>query len=98
MAPEPLVTVLLPCRDAHAGFLELALRSVLGQTSPEWRLLVIDDGTTREDTHAALRRLEEAADPRVRVMPSEGRFVTAALNTGMRAAATPYVCALHADD
>jgi glycosyltransferase involved in cell wall biosynthesis len=98
MGPDVLVTVLMPCRDAHPRFLGLALRSVLEQSSPRWRLLVIDDASERADTLGVLRRLECSGDPRVRVVPSGSRYVTGALNTGMRTATTPYVCMLHCDD
>jgi glycosyltransferase involved in cell wall biosynthesis len=98
MGSEPLVTVLMPCRDAHPRFLVLALRSVLEQSSPRWRLLVIDDASERADTLGVLRRLERSRDPRMRIIPSTSRHVTGALNTGMRAVTTPYVCVLHCDD
>jgi glycosyltransferase involved in cell wall biosynthesis len=95
---EPLVTVLVACRNAHSGFLELALESVFGQSSGSWRLLVIDHASDRPETMAVLRALEDQQDPRVRVIRSDARYLTGALNAGLHAATTPFVCVLHGDD
>jgi len=40
------VTILMPCKDQHDRFLVAAIDSVLRQTSPHWRLLVIVDPDT----------------------------------------------------
>lgn len=93
-----LVTILMPCKDPRASFFREALGSVLAQTSPAWRLLVVDDHSTSFDTLAVLRELRGLLDLRIRVLESGGRLITGALNTGMRQATTPYVCTLHCDD
>jgi len=88
------LTVLMPIRDYHPAFLEAALESILGQTSPRWRLLVIDDGA-----NGALNPIVGGlADDRVQVLPSEPRGFAAALNTGMRHAGTDFVSVLFGDD
>src|SRR5438067_1256777 len=89
------VTILMPVRDYHRVYLERAVASVLDQTSPRWQLLVIDDGAD-----AGLAEVLAGAheDGRVRVIPSEPRGFAAAMNTGMRHAATDFVSALFADD
>jgi hypothetical protein len=95
------VTVLLPCRRPHPTFLRAALTSVIGQSSGRWRLSVVsdpDDPASRREAEAALHELGAAADPRITLLVNEGRFITGAFNTGMRRAATPFVCALHGDD
>ncbi|MEK6276635.1 MAG: glycosyltransferase [Actinomycetota bacterium] len=85
----------MPVRDYHPAYLERALKSILGQTSPRWRLLVIDDGAD-----AGLSEILDGAlgDDRVRLIPSEPRGFAAALNTGQRQAATEFVSVLFADD
>lgn len=89
------MTVLVPVRDYHPAYLERALGSILGQTSPRWQLLVIDDGA-----NAGLSEILGGAlgDDRVRVVPSEPRGFAAALNTGLRHAGTDFVSVLFADD
>lgn len=93
--------MLLPCRRPHPTFLRAALTSVIGQSSGRWRLSVVsdpDDPASRREAEAALHELGAAADPRITLLVNEGRFITGAFNTGMRRAATPFVCALHGDD
>lgn len=97
-SPTPHVTVLMPCAYASPAFLRAALASVFSQTTTAWRLIVVLDGDPNRETTTVLAELEASGDPRVRVMGSASRLVTGALNTGMRAAQTPFVCALHTDD
>jgi hypothetical protein len=92
------LTVLMPCRNAAALFFRKALDSVFSQTSPLWNLIVIDDHSDDPETLGVLRELRNRRDPRVRVVRNATRMVTGALNTGMKAARTAYVCALHCDD
>jgi glycosyltransferase involved in cell wall biosynthesis len=94
----PLVTVLVPCRNAHVGFLADALESVFGQSTARWELLVVDDASNDPSTLEALEALSMRGDERVRVVASASSQVTGALNTGMRLATTPFVCSLHCDD
>jgi glycosyltransferase involved in cell wall biosynthesis len=85
----------MPVRDYEPAYLEQALASVLGQTSPHWLLLVIDDGadSSLDEIVAAT-----AGDDRVRTVPSEPRGFAAALNTGLRHAGTDFLSLLFADD
>lgn len=94
----PEITVLVPCRNPPPLFLPAALRSVLTQTSPHWRLLIIEDREHSSVLRDAIDSTGAAEDSRVAVIQSESRWVTGALNTGMRHAATPWVCTLHCDD
>jgi glycosyltransferase involved in cell wall biosynthesis len=90
---EARLTVLMPVRAYHPPFLERAIGSLRAQTSPEWRLMIIDDGATWNDV------LESAcADSRVDLVKNEGRRLAGALNTGMRMATTEFVAELFADD
>lgn len=84
----------MPVRDYHAAYLESALESILDQTSPRWRLLVIDDGAdgVLEEMLGAI------GDDRVRMVPSKPRGFAAAMNTGMRHAGTDFISVLFADD
>jgi glycosyltransferase involved in cell wall biosynthesis len=96
---EPaLVTVLMPCRNAHAGFLAEALASVFAQSTGRWELLLVDEASEDRRTRDAIAELAARGDERVRVAASDSRHITGALNTGMRLARTPFVCALHCDD
>ncbi len=93
--PEPHLTALIPVRHYHRTYLDRAVRSVLGQSTPAWQLIIIDDGAGRE-----LRQILASAlsDPRVRVVRNEGRKLSGALNTGMRHATTEFTAILLGDD
>jgi succinoglycan biosynthesis protein ExoA len=81
----PRVSVLLPCRN-EARHIAECLESILSQETPEggFELLVID-GNSDDET---LRILHDfaAKDARVRVLSNPQKFVSHALNLGIRAA------------
>ncbi len=92
--PAPRVTIALPVYNAEAT-LESAVRSILGQTFPDWRLLLLDDGST--DGSAAVAR--GFRDERVVVL-SDGvnRGISARLNQAVAMTETAYFCRMDADD
>lgn len=91
----PLVSVLLPVRDAAATLPE-CLQSLRGQTLEAHEVIAVDDGSV--DGSRAL--LEEAArrDPRVRVMDNRGRGLVDALNCAAALARAPLLARMDADD
>jgi glycosyl transferase family 2 len=96
MRNSPTLTALMPVKDFHEPFLLSAMDSMLGQSSPDWRLLVIGETAGLGE----LRRVLSAplADPRVGLVANTGRKLAGALNTGMRSADTPFVAILLGDD
>jgi alpha-1,6-rhamnosyltransferase len=94
----PLVTVLMPCKDAKASFFRDALNSVFLQSTSLWNLIVIDDHSNNMETIDTLRESSNSRDKKVSVLKNESNFITGAVNTGMRQAKTLYVCSLHCDD
>ncbi|MFN8613525.1 MAG: glycosyltransferase [Vulcanimicrobiota bacterium] len=86
-----MLTFLLPTRGlTEAPYFEEALASVLGQSCPRWRLLVLNGGP---------RPLALPSDERIaslEVWPRTG--IAVALNLAMRAVKTPFVAVLHDDD
>jgi len=96
---NPKVTVLMPCKDPKEPFFREALASGFSQSVPAWNLLIIiDDDNTFGETMEILRTVGKLTDARIRVIQNESRLISGALNTGMRRAQSPYVCALHCDD
>lgn len=80
-----------------AAFLREALASVLAQTRPPVEIIVVDDASP-DDSVAVAREYAER-DSRVRVIVHpENRGVSAARNTGLRAARTDLVAFLDGDD
>ena len=93
---EPAVTALLPVKDYRADYLSEAVGSLLEQSSPHWRAVVIHPAQIRDRLRADLG--EAADDPRIELVEERGRRLAGALNTGMRAARTEFTAILFADD
>lgn len=89
------ITILMPCKDQKREFLTDALRSVLGQSSPCWRLIVAIDPETPPAVQEILRKVK---DDRILIKLSGANSFGGALNTGMKSAETEYVCILLSDD
>jgi len=72
-------------------------QSVRDQTWSEWRLLLVDDGSTVQETVAELNRIATA--PRVRLirLPAN-RGLAAALNVGLRECRTEWAARIDPDD
>ena len=88
--PDPL-TILLPCLDQTPDYLRQAPDSVLEQTSPSWRLLVLVDRRTPPALVKLIR------DKRISVRACRPGF-GAALNDGLRFAGSRFVSILLSDD
>jgi len=88
------VAVVIPLYN-HERFIAGALRSVLEQTRPPERVIVIDDGSTDGSLEAA----RSAADGRVTVVSQQNAGAHAALNRGIGMAAdAEFVGILNSDD
>ena len=87
------VTVVIPCFN-YGRFLPDALESLRAQAGGSPRILVVDDGSTDDATQAVLASLP--AD--VEVVRQSNAGPSAARNAGFRAATTPLLLALDADD
>jgi glycosyltransferase involved in cell wall biosynthesis len=89
-----LVSIVMAARNAEE-FIGEAIESALGQTYPEWELIVVDDGST----DATADRAEAFGDERVRVLrgPHVG-VLTRLRNTGIEHARGEAIALLDADD
>lgn len=92
---DPLLSVLLPCRDADA-FLPDAIASLATQSFTDFEVIAVDDGSA-DDT---LNLLVDwaAADPRVHVVPGNGAGLVAALQTAGNRATGSVLGRMDADD
>ncbi len=95
----PLVSVVIPAYQAE-GWVRVALESVAGQLPRrgELEVIVVDDGSEDGTAETARRAIDELGldGTVVRLPRNEG--VSAARNTGWRAARGPWVQFLDADD
>lgn len=96
MTSPPLVSVLLPYRDASATLAE-AVHSIRRQSLENFELLLIDDGSTDGSGEAARALAQE--DRRIRLLETvpPGGLVSA-LNLGIDRARAPYLARMDADD
>ncbi|WP_018873979.1 glycosyltransferase family 2 protein [Thioalkalivibrio sp. ALJ16] len=92
----PRVSVVMPLHNA-ADRVEAGVRSVQGQSLPDWELLVVDDAST-DDSGARVAALA-AEDARIRVLRLERNGGPAvARNAGIREARGWYIAFLDSDD
>lgn len=91
----PEVSVIMPCLNAGRRRALRALRGVLGQTMPDFELIVVDDGST-DGSVDAMRR---CSDSRVRFLGgSRHRGIIPARLDGLAHATGEYVLFADADD
>ena len=91
----PVASVIVPCRNV-ATTVEAAIAGVLSSPLRELEVIAVDDGSS-DGTRETLRTLA-AHDPRVTVLVSDGRGVSAARNRGLAAARGEFIFFLDADD
>jgi len=87
------VTVLMPAYNAGKYIAE-AIESVLQQTFTDFKLLIIDDGST-DDTAEIIRSF---SDKRIRLIRQSHHGIAAALNKGLSNATSEYIARFDADD
>lgn len=92
----PAVSVIMPAYNAE-GYIEIAIRSVMEQTCPDWELIVIDD-CSRDNTPAVVERLAQK-DSRITLVRNEANMgVAATRNRGFSLAMGSYAALLDCDD
>ncbi|CAA9274171.1 MAG: hypothetical protein AVDCRST_MAG04-3321 [uncultured Acetobacteraceae bacterium] len=91
--PAPAVSILTPAYDV-ARFIGTTLDSVLAQTTPDWEMVVVDDGS--QDGTAAV--VATRRDPRIRLIRQGNAGVSAARSRAMEAARGRAILFLDADD
>lgn len=96
-AAAPCVSIVTPFYNTGPEFHE-TVQSVFGQSMQQWEWIIVNDATT--DPHAlAMLASYRVTDPRIRVIDHEqNRGLSAARNTGWRAARSAYIVLLDSDD
>jgi glycosyltransferase involved in cell wall biosynthesis len=96
---HPLVSVVVIFLNEQR-FLQEAIDSVIGQSSPHWELLLVNDGST--DRSPEIARSSAALDPkRIRYLEHPGgsnRGKSTSRNLGLQAASGEFVTFLDGDD
>jgi GT2 family glycosyltransferase len=94
---QPRFSIVTPCYNTAGEWLDACFESVRAQAYPRWELIVGNDGSTRDDTLAVLRKHE--GDPRITVVWNDSnRGISAATQSALDRATGDYVCLLDSDD
>jgi glycosyltransferase involved in cell wall biosynthesis len=92
---SPLITVVIPTYN-RAKFISRGIKSVLGQTTENWKLLIIDDGSTDHTRSVVAPFLSDSRITYVKLKKNRG--VCFALNHALSLVDTKYFSQLDADD
>jgi glycosyltransferase involved in cell wall biosynthesis len=95
MVDEPIVSVLLPVRNAEP-FLDRCIASLERQTLRDFEVVAVNDGST--DSSAATLEAWAARDPRVRLVHRAATGLITTLNAGLELCTAPFVARMDADD
>lgn len=94
MIAEPSISVVMSVYNMEK-FLEKAIRSILGQTFPDFEFIIVDDSST--DESAAI--IASFNDPRIRVITNASNIgLTRSLNKAITASRAPLIARMDADD
>jgi len=95
MAEPPLVSIVVPARNAQATLAE-TLACLARQTLSDFEVLVVDDGSS--DGTARIVEEHAARDPRVRLLVGPRQGASAARNVAVAAARGRWLFCLDSDD
>jgi len=90
----PKVSIVIPCYNLGA-YLDETVVSVLQQTITDFEIIIVNDGSTDPETVKLLSNYDK---PKIRVIHTSNRGVSAARNTAIREARGMYILPLDADD
>jgi glycosyltransferase involved in cell wall biosynthesis len=92
----PKVDVIIPAYNA-AKYLPTAIESVVAQTFEDWRILLVDDGST-DDTAAVVLPYRERLGPKLKYIKQSNKGLPAARNAAIANSDAEFLALLDADD
>ncbi len=91
------VTILLPVYNCGKCLLN-AVKSVVDQSFNGWKLLIVDDGSTKIETAEILKSIIQGTNKVEVIRLPENKGIINALNTGLEHVNTQYVARIDCDD
>jgi glycosyltransferase involved in cell wall biosynthesis len=93
-----LVDVVIPFFNTDIAYTREAIDSVRHQTCRDWRIVLVNDGSTPQSTTELEDVINALHDPRIDYVHQNNRGLAGARNTGIRAANSPFLGFLDSDD
>lgn len=93
---EPLISIVTPYYNAEK-FIEETYISIMNQTFPYWEWIIVNDGSTNENTDKVLSELS-SRDNRIRVLNKENGGPAKARYYGVQNAKADIIFTIDADD
>ena len=90
----PKVSVIIPCYN-HGAYLDKAVQSVLDQTFQDYEIIIVNDGSTDQDTIKILKYYNR---PKTAVIHTDNQGSSSARNNGIKISQGDYILPLDADD
>ncbi len=92
----PKVDIIIPAYNA-AKFLPIALESVINQTFEDWKIIVVDDGST-DDIASVISRYAEQLGSKLTFIRQPNAGVSEARNRAIHSSSAEFIALLDADD
>ncbi len=90
----PKVSIIIPCYNC-GQYIHETIDSVLAQTYQDFEIIIINDGSTDEETNSML----EACDkPKTKIIQTSNQGPAGARNTGIKQSSGMYILPLDGDD
>src|ERR1017187_1648867 len=96
MGQMATVDVIVPSFNS-AKYLPTAIESVISQTFDDWRILLVDDGSTDNTAEVVVPFLDRLG-AKIRYIKQDNRGVSAARNAAILASTAEFLALLDADD
>lgn len=91
---SPKVSVIVPCYNL-GQYLDETIDSILAQTYQDFKIIIVNDGSTDGDTIELLKTYNK---PKTQVIHTENQGPSAARSAGIPLAKGQYILPLDADD
>ena len=94
----PTISILTPLFNTPENFLRHYIESIIGQTAPNWQLVLVDASDADHAKVAEIVREYAANEPRIVYAKIENQGISANTNAAAKLAAGPYLALADHDD